>query len=164
MGVGAYDRGGGPVNADDESLSAREARLLRALGQALGPDPLPDGLVERVEQLRVLKDLDSALVKLTDQATAQLVGMRGETGHARLEFMTDDGSVALELVPEPDRLVGQILAGDLTEVALESRTGVRATAVVDQLGRFTIEHVVAGPARLRLVGGATTPVTDWFLL
>jgi hypothetical protein len=149
---------------DGDSLSTQEARLLAALGRALGPDPLPHLLVERAEELLAVMDLDSALVKLIDQATAEPAGMRGETTHTRLEFAVGDGSIALELVAEPDRLTGQVLAGEPAEVALESPSGVQATVAVDELGRFTFQHVRAGPARLRLLGGATAPVTDWFLL
>jgi hypothetical protein len=149
---------------DDESLSAQEARLLAELGRALGSDPIPAGLVERAEELLALKDLDSALVELLDRSAAEPAGMRGGTARTRLEFEVGDGSVALELVPERDRLVGQVLAGELTAVALERRTGVVATAEVDELGRFSFDHVAAGPARLRLVGGAAPVTTDWFLL
>lgn len=149
---------------DGDALSAQEARLLAGLGRALGPDPLPDQLIERAEQLLALRDLDSALVELIDQATAEPAGMRGETVHTRLEFARGDGSVALELVREAGRLVGQVLAGELTEVALESLSGARVSTGVDELGRFTFSDVASGPLRLRLSGGASAPVTDWFLL
>jgi hypothetical protein len=161
-----YDGRDGLVNdeLDGDELSARDARLLHALGRALGPDPLPDRLVERAAQLLALRDLDATLLMLTESATAEPAGMRGDTTRSPLEFATGDGSAAVELAPGLDRLVGQVLAGDAIEVALESRSGARATAAVDELGRFTFERVAAGPARLRLLGGATTPVTDWFLL
>ena len=71
--------------------------------------------------------------------------------------------MALELVPERDRLVGQVLGGELTEVALERPTGVVATTGVDELGRFSFGPVPTGPVRLRLTDGTGVPViTDWF--
>ncbi|MFC7548936.1 hypothetical protein [Plantactinospora sp. GCM10030261] len=156
------------MNAEGDQPSAAQARLLDALGRALSPDPLPDGLVDRAVQLRVLRDLDSALVTLLEQVTAEPAGMRGDGDDARREFATGDGAVALELVPEPGRLAGQILAGDPVEVILESRAGTLASTGVDELGRFAFVTGsgagAAGPVRLRLLGGATTPVTDWFLI
>src|SRR5689334_22040643 len=102
--------GGGPVN--DEPVAARDARLLDELGTALGPEDTPAGLVERADGLFALRDLDSALVELLDQPAAEPAGMRGGTATARLDFETSDGSVALELVRQGDRLVGQLLAGE----------------------------------------------------
>ena len=94
---------GGPVNEelDDDSLSAKQTRLLVALGRALGRDPMPELLSERAEQLL---DLDSVLVELIDQAATEPAGMRGETVPGRLEFATGGGSVAVALADEPDRL------------------------------------------------------------
>jgi hypothetical protein len=149
---------------EGDAMSPRDARLLAALGEALGSDRLPAFLVENAEELIVLKDLDSALVELLDQPAAEPVGMRGGSGYPLLQFEAADGSVAVELAPERDRLVGQVLAGELTGVALESRSGVVATATVDELGRFSFDQVTAGPARLRLLRGAAPVTTDWFLL
>ena len=153
------------VHRDDESLPADEARLFEALGRALGPDPLPTGLVERAEELIILRDLDAAVAQLLDEPAAEPAGMRGGGGSGRLQFEVADGSVVLELVTEPDRLVGQVLTGDLTGVALERPAGTVATCVVDDLGRFSLDHTGTGPGRLRLIGATAGPIaTDWFLL
>lgn len=150
---------------DDEAMPPEEARLFEALGRALSPDPVPRGLVERAEELIVLRDLDAAVAELLDQPAAEPAGMRGGPVGDRLQFESADGSVVLELVPEPDRLVGQVLTGDLTEVALERLAGTVATCAVDDLGRFSLDHTGTGPGRLRLVGVTADPIaTDWFLL
>jgi hypothetical protein len=150
---------------DDESVPADEARLLDALGRALGPDPLPAGLLGRVEELIVLRDLDAAVAELLDRPVAEPAGMRGGINDGRLQFESADGSVALEVVAETGRLVGQVLLGDLTEVALERPAGTVATGAVDDLGRFSLEHSGSGPGRLRLIGTTAGPIaTDWFLL
>ena len=149
---------------DDEAMPAEEARLLEALGRALGPDPIPAGLADRAEELIILRDLDAAVLELLDQQVAEPAGMRGGAISGRLQFEAADGSVALELTVEPDRIVGQVLAGDLTEVALERREGVVATSGVDELGRFSFDPATPGPGRLRMVGAAVPIVTDWFLL
>jgi hypothetical protein len=150
---------------DDESMPADEARLLDALGRALDPDPVPAGLVGRAEELFILRDVDAAIAELLDQPVAEPAGMRGGGDGGRLQFESADGSVALELVPEPDRLVGQVLSGNLTEVALERPSGTVVTGIVDGLGRFSLDHSGTGPGRLRLIGATADPIaTDWFLL
>ena len=151
---------------DGEPLPVDQARLLAALGRALGPDEVPASLVERASELIALKDLDAALVALLEESGAEPAGLRGGADAAgRLQFEQADGSVAVELVPERDRLVGQVLAGELTVVALESRSGVVATTAIDELGRFAFDRVANGPTRLRLAGSpAARLTTDWFLL
>jgi len=150
---------------DDASEPADNARLLAELRRVLGSDPPPAGLVERIEGLFGYRNLESALAELMDVSAAEPAGMRGGAAAARLDFELSDGSVALELAPQRDSIDGQVLAGDLTEVALERPGGIVATATVDELGRFTFDHITPGPARLRVVAGAPgTVTTDWFLL
>ncbi len=149
---------------DPAQPADQEAGLLAALGHALGADSPPAGLVDRARELLDLAHLDAELVELLDRTAAEPAGMRGATGTDRLEFASRDGSVALELELDRYRLVGQVLAGDPATVALVRPTGVVDTAIVDGLGRFSFDRVPPGPVRLRLLGGAGTPVTDWFLL
>jgi hypothetical protein len=153
---------------DAEAMPADDARLLDELGQALGSDPLPAGLLDRAEGLLTYLHLDRELAALLDDPEAAMAGTRSTAaaaaGHGRLEFEVEDGSVSLELSVERDRVAGQILSGSVTEVTLERLDGDTATAVVDELGRFAFDHVPAGPARLRLGGAAHPVTTDWFLI
>lgn len=151
---------------DDESLSDREGRLLAGLRAALGPDPVPAGLIGRAEGLIAFIDADRELVQLLEEGAAELVGTRGAVASQTvLEFELADSSVSVEVTPDRDRLSGQVLSGALSEVTLERLDGAAERCEVDELGRFSFQHAVAGPARLRLLGGSATPlVTDWFLL
>lgn len=152
-------------DANDATMSAAQARLLAELRTALGPDPAPPGLVERAEGLFAFKDFDAVLAELLDRSGAEPAGMRGAAAGERMEFGTGDGGVALELMREGDRIVGQVLGGDVVAVTLERPAGIGATIGVDELGRFSFDQIAAGPARLRLIRGADAPViTDWFLL
>jgi hypothetical protein len=145
---------------------ARDARLLGELGSALGPDPSPPGLVGRAEGLLAFAGVDRELAELLDTSAAEPVGVRGPADAAgALVFEVGDGSVSVEVTVTADRLDGQVLAGEPTEVALEHVTGAVHSCPVDDLGRFTFSGVASGPGRLRLRGGSTRPVTtDWFLI
>jgi hypothetical protein len=154
-----------------EPATDQDARLLEQLGQALGPDPLPAGLVGRAEGLLAYAGLDRDLAELLEEAAAEPAGVRGpvEAGE-RLVFEVADGSVTVELVVRRDRLDGQVLAGTPTEAVLEWRGGGTAATAVNQLGGFSFEPgagepLRSGPARLLLRGGPSRPVTtSWFLL
>ena len=157
---------------DDSTSAADEQPLLAALGRALPRDPVPEGLVDRAVQLVAFHDVDRELAALLEHPS-ELVGMRGDAqAGTTLAFGTPQGTLALEVSQEQQGLQGQLLAGAVTEVDLESRSGVVATAPVDTLGRFTFDAVPAGPTRLRLhstahdTPAAASPevvVTDWFL-
>lgn len=151
---------------DGEPASADDARLIERLGRALGPDPAPEGMLGRLEGLLAFRDVDRELMQLLQDAAPEPAGMRGTAGvQDRLAFELGDGSVSVELVPERGLLRGQVLAGEVTEVALERLAAESRTSAVDALGRFTFDDPAAGPARLRLRGRATGPwTTGWFLI
>jgi len=152
-----------------EPLPPEDARLLDQLGEALGDDPAPSGLIDRAEGLVAFAGVDRELAELLDAAAGEPAGVRGgpATAAEPLLFEVADGSIAVELVVEREQLDGQVVAGELTEVVLE-RPGDQGRACrVDELGRFSFMPVAAGPTRLRLrpAGGTSRPVTtDWFLV
>ncbi len=150
---------------EPEQLSADDARLLADLGQALGRDDPPEGLVGRAEGLVAFMDVDRELVELLDAAAAEPVGSRGLGVSDRLAFELADGSVSLELSLDGHVLAGQILSGGVVEVTVLRLDGEVATSTVDDLGQFSLRPVPAGPVRLRLRDGSgRTLVTDWFLV
>lgn len=151
---------------DDEPASADDARLVERLGRAIGPDPAPTGMLDRLEGLLAYREVDQELLELLQDTAREPVGMRGTVDvQDRLAFELGDGSVSVELVPERGLLRGQVLAGEVTEVVLERRAAQHRTSTVDALGRFTFDDPAAGPARLRLRGSAAGPwSTDWFLI
>ena len=147
----------------DDALTPEQTRLLADLGRALGPDPLPPGLIERAEQLLAYRDLDAELAALRDEAATEPAGLRGGASTTRLRFDLADGSVAVELDPQRDRLSGQVLAGEVTEAVLERPSGGEERSTVDDLGRFAFRAVPSGPTRLRLHGPGLSVTTEWFL-
>ncbi len=153
-------------NPEDEPTTVDEQRLLDRLGESLGSDPMPAGMLQRIEGLLAFRDVDRELLELLQDTAAEPAGMRGIAGSVdRLTFELDDGSVSVELVPATDGLRGQVLSGDVVEVSLERLASEPRTSGVDALGRFAFDLPVDGPARLRLAaGGARSITTDWFLL
>lgn len=152
-------------DATDEPMAAEDATLLVELGRALGPDLPPEGMLVRAEGLVAFMDVDAELVELLDEA-AETVGARGVGGDVRqLSFELDNGSVSIEVVLERDHMVGQVLAGDITEASLEGLDGPTATSAIDDLGRFSLRGNPSGPVRLRLRDGSGRAlVTGWFLV
>ncbi|GIF00038.1 hypothetical protein [Paractinoplanes rishiriensis] len=143
-----------------------DARLLDELRRALGPDRPPAGMAGRAEELLAFAGFDRELAELlADDATAP-TGVRGPATVAEpLVFRSRDGALTIELTVTGDRIDGQVIGDGATEVVLEQRSGPQPAAPVDELGRFGFDTPGAGPARLRVLGGWTRPVTtDWFLL
>jgi hypothetical protein len=151
---------------DDESSSAEDAALLERLRAALGPEPLPEGLLARAEGLFAFRDADRELLELLQEAAAEPAGLRGGPGApGRLTFELEGGAVSVEVVLERDALRGQVVAGTVTEVGLERLAEEVRAEPVDPLGQFSFADPAPGPARLRLRGGGARPMTtDWFVL
>lgn len=150
----------------DAADAADEARLLDELRAALGPDPAPAGMVGRAEGLLAFAGVDHELAELLDRSAAEPVGVRGPADATGvLVFEVGDGSITVEVTVTADRLDGQVLGGEPTDVELEHVGGATRPGPVDGLGRFTFSAPASGPARLHLRGGAARSVTtDWFLL
>lgn len=150
-----------------DERTAGERRLLRRLGDALGPDEPPTGLVERLDGLFALADLDRDLAELLAPAEEEAAGVRGVTAPGEpLLFESAGGAVTIEVTVTATGVRGQILGATVAGVTMERVTGGHATAAVDALGRFTFDDVAPGPVRLRLAAatGARAVTTDWFLL
>jgi hypothetical protein len=160
--------GGKMADAEDEvPPSEADAELLRALGTALGPDELPDGLIDRATQLLVVVDLNAELVALLQEAAAgvELAGTRGDADVAApMAFVSNDGSITIEIEFDHDTVRGQLIGADAAVVTLERTSGPSVDAPLEALGRFRFTGLPPGPARVRVHVGDTTVSTDWFVL
>jgi hypothetical protein len=164
--------GPGSENPGSEDPRTDEHTLLRDLGSALGPDPLPAGLLDRAEQLILLRDLDADLAEQLDDVAAEPAGARGAvTGSAgQLWFAVADGSVTVEIRPGRRGTGGTlslegVLHGDLADtVDLLNTTGLVSSTSPDPMGRFTIDAAPDGPLSLRLHFGTRVVRTGWFVL
>jgi hypothetical protein len=160
--------GGMMADPEDEvPPSEADAELLRALGTALGPDDLPEGLVDRATQLLAVVDLNAELVALLQEAATEveMAGTRGDADVAApMSFVAIDGSITIEIAIEHDEVRGQLIGADAAVVTLERTSGAPVDAPVEALGRFRFTGLAPGPARVRVRVAGATVSTDWFVL
>ena len=151
------------MNNDPDEPTAEDRPLLDEVSAAFGPDPVPDGLIDRAAALVTWFDVDDELVALLQDDAAEAVGIRG-VASTMSTFATADHAVELSFEIEAGRLRGQLIVGDADSVQLVDVAGATVTeAAVDDLGAFEFDSGSSGPVRLRLLLSAGhTVYTDWF--
>lgn len=143
---------------------------LLALGRALqAADGPPPDLIRQAKLSFTWRTIDAELAELSfDSAVSgDLVGVRSSGGTARtLTFETPSVVLDLEITPAGPAfdLAGSLMPGDVT-LTQQRPDGAETAVPVDDLGRFTLAGVAAGPLRfvIRSAGG-TSVVTDWFTI
>jgi hypothetical protein len=136
-------------------------------------DPVPDELVRAAEAAFAWRGVDAELAELAFDSLADREGLalvRGGGEPRLLTFHATDLTVELEVLASSAtatsaqrRLIGQLLPPGPARVEVRHPRGVLA-AEVDELGRFTVERVSAGPVSLRCqqsAAGSTPVVTEW---
>ena len=151
---------GGDDADNDELVSA-----LRAL--AALHDPVPPDAIAAARSAVAWLTMDAELAELTVDSSVepQLPGVRGATGTTLLIFDASDRTVEVEIIEEVGagrRLVGQLVPPEPGTVEVRHRGG-RSVAQADDVGRFTIGEVAAGPVSLRWAVGGRVFETDWVL-
>lgn len=147
-----------------------EQELLAAIAEFFDDiDPVPEHVLAAAKGSLTWRTIDAELAELIED-TALLAGtsVRGTLGPRLLTFSAAEVSVVVEVaeVGSTRRLIGQL--GDPRSAAIEVRFRDGTTWVeADQLGRFVVDGVSAGPVSLvcRFPDGDTAPlVTDWVTL
>lgn len=135
---------------DDETLLDDLDRLIDSV------DPVPDGLVERVQFAMALENLDVEVARW-ERADA-LSGVRG-TDQGTITFTVSDLTVMINLtrVGKHHRIDGWLVpAGEFGVEVRVSEHGSSRT-VADEGGRFVLDHVPRGTTQIVVtVGGATS--------
>ena len=147
-----------------------ETELLAAIGAFFDEiDPVPEHVVVAAKGCLTWRTVDTELAELIED-TALLAGtaVRGPHSPRLLTFSAPQVSVVVEVaeVGPTRRLIGQL--GDPRSAAIEVRFRDGTTWVdADQLGRFVVDGVPAGPVSLvcRFPDSDVAPlVTDWVTL
>jgi hypothetical protein len=132
-------------------------------------DPPPATALEAGRAALTWRTIDAELAELTyDSLVADpaAAGVRGPSGPRALTFEAGDLVVDCEVHPAAGdrlRVLGQI-AGDVPEgaVSVHHRAG-SADVPLDDLGRFDVADVPAGPVRLRVRTAQRTVHTEWLV-
>jgi hypothetical protein len=155
------------LRSDEDDALWQELRMVIQKG-----DPVPPEVLQAARESFTWRTIDAELAALTydsavdDPATSVV---RGLEGPRMLSFEASELSVELEVtaVGARRRLVGQLVPPQPARVEVRNRAG-RSLVQADELGRFRIEEVAAGPSSLRchLTGphGTVPVVTDWITL
>jgi hypothetical protein len=142
----------GPIDDDDVRALGRVAHLYDRL------DPVPSGLVERVQFGITLDALQAEIAEL--QRNADLVGVRGEVSEAQtVTFTSSNLTTMVTITPtsaERARIDGWAAPG--AGLVVELRTAAETlSTVADDEGRFVFADVQRGLAQFVLRPAAGTP-------
>ena len=137
-------------------------RLRRIAGEV---DPPPAEVVAASRAAFAWRSIDAELAELAYDSWLDdrpLAGVRRAGGPRQLTFEAPGLSVEVELVDGDQRkMVGQLVPPGPGAVEVRHAEG-SLTAAVDELGRFVVESLPAGPVSLRCRPGGTRIVdTDW---
>ena len=135
----------GEIDAADVRVLAQVAAMYDTL------DPVPGGLVERIQFAITLDALHAEVASL--QRSADLAGVRsGATETQNITFTSSQLTTMITVTPqsgETVRIDGWVAPGDGVDVELRT-TSASLRAVADADGRFVFEDVPRGMAQLVL--------------
>lgn len=152
------------VSGGDETDNTLLAELRALAAQC---DPIPPEAIAAARSAIAWRTMDAELAELTDELSSdpQLTGVRSVDTPALLTFESAALTVELEVRPTATgrRLIGQLVPPSRGEVVVRHRGGT-STVAADEVGRFTVDDLPAGPASLRCSAGSALVETDWFLV
>jgi hypothetical protein len=133
----------GPIDADDARVLGRIASLYDTL------DPVPSGLVERIQFGITLDALHAEIAEL--QRSGDLVGVRADelTEAQTITFTSPSLTTMVTVTPmtaDTVRIDGWITPGGNVTVELRTPEGTRTTTA-DEDGRFVLEDLPHGYAQ-----------------
>lgn len=139
----------GPDGREDDALLEE----LRALAARL--DPVPKRVQEGARAAYTWRTIDAELIALTGDSVFEQERepalVRATTGPRVLVFESEHVSIEMEITSDPQqhlRVVGQLVPAVQAEIEIQQGAGTLSTES-DELGRFLIEGLSPGPARLR---------------
>lgn len=157
---------------DPRSPDAREDDALldelRTLAARL--DPIPERVQEGARAAYTWRTIDAELIALTTDSAfeherePELV--RATAGPRVMVFESADLSIEIEVTPDSQqhlRVVGQLIPAVRAEIEIQQGAGALTTES-DELGRFMIDGLSPGPARLRCripAQGGRVLTTEW---
>jgi len=157
------------MDPDDQQMDERDegelllVELRRLINRA---DPVPDRVAEGARAAYTWRTVDAELAELTRDSLVDepdLHRVRGD-GPRLLSFESPRLSLELEVADlggQGRRLVGQLVPPRAASVVVE-HAGGRIETEADALGRFVVEGLRPGPARVRCqVDDGAQIETEW---
>jgi hypothetical protein len=150
-----------------------DTELLQELRLMAGRvDPVPHEVVAAARSAILWRTIDAELAELTADSSVddnRLVGVRGTALPLMLSFEVGGQTLELEVseTGTTRRLLGQLIPGQPGEVIVHHGRGEEVVRA-DEVGRFDLASVPAGPVRVRWRRTADPAeemvATDWFLV
>jgi len=144
--------------------------LLARLGQIADQlDPVPELTYRLAYASFQLRSLDSEIAELVEDSALdadQLAGVRGHDDVRLLYYQASEVGIELEVTSHAGRhaVLGQVVGGADWEVRAETAAWTRPVSV-DDLGRFRLADLPAGPFRVRVESPDRPAVTtNWVTL
>jgi hypothetical protein len=152
--------------AHDETVSAADMELLAALGDVWREvDPVPAAVLEAARGAYAWRDIDAELAELILDSRLEEAAVRSLDGPRMLTFAADEVTVEVEVsVSAAGRdLVGQLLPPQPATVTIRCNGPDRVVAA-DELGRFSVAGLPAGPVSLLCRAGDVPLATSWITI
>jgi hypothetical protein len=155
-----------------DDIAEDDALLARLRHVATEADPVPDAVLAAARAAILTRDLDSRLASLvadSDASTTELEfeQVRSAAGGRLLSFEGAGVQVDVEITGHAGdlSLIGTVTGAGAPDCVLEGADGTRRDLRLDSLGRFIVDAVPAGPARLRCRSAEGAGViTSWVRL
>jgi hypothetical protein len=143
---------------DDEQLIAALRMVMGAI------DPPPQLSVDLAKESFGLRMADAELAELADDAALALTRSGGTPN--LVVFDADGLGVEIEVIPGPRprswQLIGQLFPPTPARIRVRRQPDEPSSVTADDLGRFMIDQLSAGPLSLAIeVDGRRPVVTDW---
>jgi hypothetical protein len=130
-------------------------------------DPVPEQVDEAARAAFTWRTIDAELAELTRDSLLEAepaAGIRGNGGPRELSFESERLSMELEVTDlgsQGRRLVGQLVPPSTAAIVVE-HSGGRVETEADELGRFVVDGLRPGVARVRCrVGDGAEIETEW---
>jgi hypothetical protein len=155
-----------------DDFASDDALLARLRHVAAEADPVPEAVLAAARAAILTRNLDSQLANLvadSDTATTELEfeQVRSAAGGRLLSFEGAGVQVDVEVTGRPGglSLIGTVTGAGTPDCVLEAADGGRREVRLDSLGRFMLDAVPAGPARLRCqTATGAGVITSWVRL
>ena len=164
---------GGMTDAKEpNAIDPADDKLLQDLARTVArTDPVPPSVLAAARATFTWRTIDAELAALSYDSVLDerpLAGIRGAATERVLTFEASGVSIEVEVREDGQRrsIIAQLVPPQQADVALDHRDGT-ASVVADELGRFAVDDIPAGPVRLRVrnAGPAAVAVhTEWLPL